>query len=66
MVLKNYQNFTEMTSNMIYIVAFGVDLKCPHKIHLNTQCLMVVIGLKDMPKPGGAWAPLAPLVPLSL
>ena len=26
-----------MTSNMIYIVAFGVGLKCPCKIHLNTQ-----------------------------
>ena len=38
MVLQNYQNFTEITSNMIYIVAFGVGLKCPHKIHLNTQC----------------------------
>ena len=38
MVLQNYQNFIEMTSNMIYIVAFGVGLKCPHKIHLNTQC----------------------------
>ena len=37
MVLQNYQNFTEMTSNMIYIVAFGVGLKCPRKIHLNTQ-----------------------------
>ena len=23
---------------MIYIVAFGVGLKCPRKIHLNTQC----------------------------
>ena len=38
MVLQNYQNFTEMTSNMIYIVAFGVGLKCPRKIHLNKQC----------------------------
>ena len=38
MVLQNYQNFTEMTSNMIYIVAFCVGLKCPRKIHLNTQC----------------------------
>ena len=38
MVLQNYQNFMEMTSNMIYIVAFGVGLKCPRKIHLNTQC----------------------------
>ena len=27
------ENFTEMTSNMIYIVAFGVGLKCPRKIH---------------------------------
>ena len=27
-----------MTSNMIYIVTFGGGLKCPRKIHLNTQC----------------------------
>ena len=27
MILQNYQNVTEMTSNMIYIVAFGVGLK---------------------------------------
>ena len=26
-----------MTSNMIYIVALDVGLKCPRKIHLNTQ-----------------------------
>ena len=38
MVLKNYQNFIEMTSNMIYIVALGSGFKCPRKIHLNTQC----------------------------
>ena len=38
MVLQNYQNFIEMTSNMIYIVALAVGLKCPCKIHLNTQC----------------------------
>ena len=37
-VLQNYQNFTEMTSNMIHIVAFGCGLKCPHKIFLYTQC----------------------------
>ena len=37
MVLQNYQNLIEMTSNMIYIVALGVGLKCPRKIHLNTQ-----------------------------
>ena len=37
MVLPNYYNFTEMTSNMIYIVAFGVGFKCSRKIHLNTQ-----------------------------
>ena len=37
MVLQNYQKFTEMNSNMIYIVAFGVGLKYPRKIHLNTQ-----------------------------
>ena len=38
MVLQNYQNFIEMTSNMIYIVAFDGGLKCLRKIHLNTQC----------------------------
>ena len=38
MVLQNYQNFIEMTSNMIYIVAHGGGFKCPHKIHLNIQC----------------------------
>ena len=38
MVLQNYQNFIEMTSNMIYIVAHGGGFKCPRKIHLNTQC----------------------------
>ena len=37
MVLQNYPNFTEMTSNMIYIIAFVVGLKCPRKVHLNTQ-----------------------------
>ena len=38
MVLQNYQKLKENTSNMIYIVALGVGFKCPHKIHLNTQC----------------------------
>ena len=37
MVLQNYQNLIEMTSNMIYIVVLGVGLKCPRNIHLNTQ-----------------------------
>ena len=37
MVLQNYKKIIEMTANMIYIVALGVGLKCPHKIHLNTQ-----------------------------
>jgi hypothetical protein len=37
MVLQNYQDFIEMTSNMSYIVALDVGLKCPRKIHLNTQ-----------------------------
>ena len=53
MVLQNYQNLIEMTSNIIDIVAFGVGFKCPRKIHLNTQwgggvCAPtpVVIGLK--------------------
>ena len=27
-----------MTSNIIDIVAFGVGIKCPRKINLNTQC----------------------------
>ena len=35
MVHQNNQNFIENTSNLIYIVALGVGLKCPHKIHLN-------------------------------
>ena len=38
MVLQNYQYLIEMTSNMIYIVAFGGGFKCPRKIHLNTHC----------------------------
>ena len=38
MVLQNYKIFTEITPNMIYIVALGVGHKCPGKIHLNTQC----------------------------
>ena len=38
MVLQNYQNVIELSSHMIYIVALGVGLKCPRKIHLNTQC----------------------------
>ena len=38
MVLQNYQNLIEMTSNIFHIVAFGVGFKCPRKIHLNTQC----------------------------
>ena len=48
MALQNYQNVTEMTSNMIFIVAFGVGLKCLSKIHLNTQWGGVVMW----------WAPL--------
>ena len=38
----------EMASNMIYIVALGVGLKCSRKIHLNTQCPpdAVRLGLK--------------------
>ena len=39
MVLQNYQNFIEMTSNMIYIVAVGDGLKCLHKIHLKLSIL---------------------------
>jgi hypothetical protein len=38
MVHQNYQNFIENTSNLIYIVALGVGLKCPRKIHFNAQC----------------------------
>ena len=36
MVLQNYQNFIEMTSDMIYIVAVGGGLTCSPKVHLNT------------------------------
>ena len=44
MVLQNYQNFIEITSNMIYIVALGVGLKCPLKIYLNTQNMCAGVG----------------------
>ena len=37
MVLQNYQNLIEMTSNIFHIVAFGVGFKCLRKMHLNTQ-----------------------------
>ena len=37
MVLQNYKKVIEMTANMIYIVALGVGLNCPHKVHLNIQ-----------------------------
>ena len=38
MVLQNYQNLIEMTSNIFIIIALGVGFKCLRKIHLNTQC----------------------------
>ena len=41
MVLQNYQNFIEITANMIYLVALGLGLKCLRKVHLNTQCTEV-------------------------
>ena len=41
MVLQNYKRIIEMTANMIYFVALGVGLKCPRKVHLNTQCTEV-------------------------
>ena len=37
MVLQNYQSFIEMTSNIIYIVAHGSGLKCPHKMHFGFE-----------------------------
>ena len=37
MVLLDYKNFIEMTSNMIYTVALGVGFKCPRKIQINQQ-----------------------------
>ena len=40
-VLQNYQNFIETTKNMIHIVALGGGLKCPRKIHFNTQCFIL-------------------------
>ena len=46
MVLQNYKKNIEMTANMIYIVALGVGLKCPRKVHLNTQWG----GDKNLPK----------------
>ena len=47
MVLQKYQKFIEITSIMIYIVVFGVGLKCPRKIHLNTQWRGVLKLLKN-------------------
>ena len=41
MVLQNYENFIEMTSNLIHIVAFGGGLKFLCKIHFNTQCFIL-------------------------
>ena len=58
MVLQNYQNFIEVTSNMIYIVAFGGGLKCPRKIHLNTQCLS--LPLPPPPPPESLTSPSCP------
>ena len=37
MVLQNYQKLIKMTSNAISIVIFIGGLKCPRKIHFNTQ-----------------------------
>ena len=42
MVLQNYQNLMEMTSNMIYTVALDVGLKCPRKTHFKKQCPLLV------------------------
>ena len=38
-----------MTSNIFIIIAFGVGLKCPRKIHLNTQ--WAGVKLIDPPTP---------------
>jgi uncharacterized membrane protein len=43
MVLQNYKKIIEMTANMIYTVALGVGLKCPRKVHLNTQLPKLVM-----------------------
>ena len=53
MVLQNYQNLIEITSNIFHNIAFGVGFKGPRKIHLNTQW-------------GGGDNPLAPPVPTAL
>ena len=55
MVFQNYQNLIEMISNIIDVAAFGVGIKCPRKIHLNTLCPPPLdeIGLTDLPKTGG-------------
>ena len=47
MVLQNYQNFIEMTSNMIYFVALGGGFKCPRKIQFWADQLTLF-------HPGGA------------
>ena len=35
MIFQNYQNVIEIISNVISIVAFGGDLKCPREIDFN-------------------------------
>ena len=49
MVLQNYQNLIEMTSNIFIIIAFGGGFKCPRKIHLNTQCQEGIEGGAPLP-----------------
>ena len=56
-VLQKYQNFT--VQRMICTVAFGVGLKCPRKIHFNTQCPPTP-RLSDLSKSGGDMAPPVP------
>ena len=50
---KNY--FAQVSNSTtkflsVYIVAFGVGLKCPRKIHLNTQCKKKDKIIKDIIK----------------
>ena len=63
MVLQNYQNLIDMTSNIFHIIAFGVGFKCPRKIHLNTQC-PPPLQIGDSHRPPGHSSPLGSASPV--
>ena len=63
MVHQNYQNLIKMTSNIFHIFAFGVSIKCPRKMHLNTQCPLLQRGQFLYPERGQKRTFFDPLSP---